>query len=67
MTLAFTHRNAVRLSEVGFVLILLAGLSFAIAELPQFRSGPASRIVAGLALAGGALLVIVATHWGRFG
>ena len=56
-----------RLAGGILVLILLAGLSFAIAELPQFRSGPASRIVAGLALAGAGLLLIIATHWGRFG
>ena len=67
LTLAFTHRNAVRLSEIGFVLILLAGAMFAVSELPQVRTGPTIRIVAGLALAGAGLLLIIATHWGRFG
>ena len=63
-----THHTGRRLAELGFLLVLFAGLWFAAAELPQFEfaSGRGS-IVAGLALAVAGLLLIVAIHWGKFG
>jgi hypothetical protein len=63
-----THHTGRRLAELGFLLVLFAGLWFAAAELPQFKfaSGRGS-IVAGLALAVAGLLLIVAIHWGKFG
>ncbi len=57
----------VRLAEVGFLLILFAGIWLAAAQVPRFRLGTARMIVAGIALALGGLLLIIATHWGRFG
>ncbi len=63
-----THHTGRRLAELGFLLVLFAGLWFAAAELPQFKfaSGRGS-IVGGLALAVAGLLLIIAIHWGKFG
>jgi hypothetical protein len=65
--LAFTHRTSVKLVEVGFLLIVFAGVWLVAAEIPRLRLGTARRIVAGIALALGGVLLIIATHWGRFG
>jgi hypothetical protein len=64
--LAITHRNGIRLAEIGFLLLLFSGLWFAAAELPRFKIANTRRIVAGLALAAGGLLLLIATHWGHF-
>ncbi len=56
-----------RLAEVGFLLMLFAGVWLVAAQLPQFKLGAARTIVAGVALALGGLLLIIATHWGHFG
>jgi hypothetical protein len=64
---ALAHHTGVRLAEVGFLLILFAGIWLAAAQIPRFRLGTARMIVAGIALALGGLLLIIATHWGRFG
>lgn len=65
LLLAITHRNGVRIAEIGFVLIILAGVWLAALELPQFRDRPARTGVAGLALAIAGVLLIIATHWGH--
>jgi hypothetical protein len=67
LVLGFAHHTGVRLAEVGFLLMLFAGIWLAAAHIPQLRLGTARTIVAGAALAAGALLLIIATHWGRFG
>ncbi len=64
---ALTHHTGVRLAEVGFLLILIAGLWFAAAGIPRLRLGRPRTVVAGLLLAVGGLLLVIATHWGRFG
>jgi hypothetical protein len=65
--LGFSHRSGVRLAEVGFLLVLFAGIWLAAAQVPRFKFAAARTIVAGLALAVGGLLVIIASHWGHFG
>lgn len=65
--LSFAHTTGVRLAEVGFLLVLFAGVWLAAAHIPQLKLGTARTIVAGVALAGGGLLLIIATHWGHFG
>jgi hypothetical protein len=65
--LAFTNRTSVKLAEFGFLLIVFAGVWLVAAEIPRLRLGTARRIVAGIALALGGVLLIIATHWGRFG
>jgi hypothetical protein len=67
LVLGFAHHTGVRVAEVGFLLLLFAGIWLSAAQLPQFTFGAARTIVAGLALAIGSLLLIIATHWGHFG
>jgi hypothetical protein len=62
----FAHHTGVRLAEVGFLLILFAGVWLAVASVPQFKLGTARTIVAGVALAIGGLLLVIATHCGHF-
>jgi hypothetical protein len=65
--LALAHHTGVRLAEVGFLLILFAGVWISAAQVPKFRFARARTIVAGIALALAGLLLIIATHWGHFG
>ena len=67
LALAFTRHTGVRIAEVGFLLILISGIWLAAAQVPQLKLGAARMIVAGVALALGGLLLIIATHWGHFG
>ena len=67
VVLGFAHHSGVRVAEVGFLLLLFAGVWLAAAQLPQFKFGAARTIVASIALAIGGLLLIIATHWGHFG
>jgi hypothetical protein len=64
---ALAHHTAVRLAETGFLLILFAGIWLAAAQIPAFKMATARTTVAGIALALGGLLLIIATHWGGFG
>lgn len=61
------HQTGITLAEVGFVLLLFAGLWLVAAEIPALRLHTVRRIVAGVALAVAGVLLIVATHWGHFG
>ncbi|HEX3807448.1 MAG TPA: hypothetical protein VHV52_11785 [Gaiellaceae bacterium] len=65
--IAFSAHTGNRLAEVAFLLILIAGIWLAAAQLPVFKFAAARTIVAGLALAVAGALLIVATHWGHFG
>ena len=65
--LALSRETSLRLAEVGFLLILFAGIWLVAAELPMFGLRRARTIVAGSALALAGLLLIIAVHWGRFG
>ncbi len=62
-----SDQTGVRLAEVGFLLIVFAGIWLAAAHIAWFKSSNTRSIVAGVALAIGGLLLIVATHWGHFG
>jgi hypothetical protein len=62
-----THQDGVRLAEIGFLLILFAGIWLVAAELQLIRWHRFRMIVAALALAVAGLLLIIATHWGHFG
>jgi hypothetical protein len=61
-----THRAGIRLAEIGFLLLLFAGIWLTAAQIPAFRFAKARTIVAGIALAGSGVLLIIATHWGHF-
>ena len=65
---AVTQRMGERLAEIGFLLMVVAGLWYAAAQRPRtFRVPAARRTVSGIALALGAVLLLVAVHWGHFG
>ncbi len=65
-TVALAHHTGVRLAEIGFLLILFAGIWLAASQIPAFKFATARTIVAGIALAVAGLLLIIATHWGHF-
>ena len=68
LVLGVTKHAGVRLAEVGFLLILIAGVWLVAAErLRPERWGVFRREVAGIALAISGVLLIIATHWGHFG
>lgn len=57
--------STVKLAEVGFLLILFAGIWLAASEIPALKLQRTRGIVAGLALAAAGLLLLIATHWGK--
>jgi hypothetical protein len=67
VVLGFAHHTGARLAEVGFLLIVFAGIWLAAAHLPPLKLSNTRSLVAGVALAIGGALLIVATHWGHFG
>jgi hypothetical protein len=64
---AFSHATGITLAEVGFLLILIAGVWLVAAQIPALKIPVARTIVAGIALAIAGVLLIIATHWGHFG
>jgi hypothetical protein len=64
--LALTHHTGIRLAEIGFVLVIVAGAALIAAQIPQFKIGRTSTIVAGVALVIAGVLLVIATHWGGF-
>lgn len=67
VVLALSDHAGVRLAEVGFLLILFAGVWLAAAEAAFLRFARGRRVVAGVALCFAGILLIIATHWGHFG
>jgi hypothetical protein len=66
--LALSANSTKTLAEVGFLLIVIAGVWFVASEvLPSLRLSKSRRIVAGVALALAGILLIIAAHWGQFG
>jgi hypothetical protein len=65
--IAITSGAGIKLAEVGFLLILIAGVWLVAAEIPALGLHRARTIVAGAALAAAGVLLIIATHWGHFG
>ena len=65
LLLAITRHTGTRLAELGFLLAAIAGALMLIGAIVPFgrRVGTA---LAGIALGGGGVLLIVATHWGHF-
>ena len=64
--LALSHHGGIRIAELGFLLAAVAGVLLVLGAVTPFgkRSG---NFLAGLALAVGGALLIIATHWGHFG
>jgi hypothetical protein len=67
VVVGFAHQTGVKLAEVGFLLVLIAGVWLVSTQILQLKMSKARTIVAGVALATGGLLLIIATHWGHFG
>jgi hypothetical protein len=67
IVLALTHHTGIRLAEVGFLLVLFAGVWLVAAQIPQLKLATGRTVVAGVALATAGLLLIIAAHWGHFG
>jgi len=65
-TVALAHHTGVRLAEVGFLLIVFAGIWIAAAQIPQMKFAHGRMIVAGIAMALAGILLLIATHWGHF-
>lgn len=65
--LGMTAHTGKRIAEVAFLLLLIAGVWYAAAEIPALQFASQRRIVAGIALALAGLLLIIATHFGHFG
>lgn len=64
---AITPATGIKLAEIGFLLILIAGVWLVAAEILALRLQRVRRIVAGTALTVAGVLLIIATHWGHFG
>jgi hypothetical protein len=65
--LAITPATGTKLAELGFLLILIAGVWLVSSEVPALRGHRARTVVAGAALAVAGVLLIIAVHWGHFG
>lgn len=65
--LGITPHTGIRIAEVGFLLILFAGVWLVAAEIPQLRLSTVRTVVTGVALAAAGVLLLIATHWGHFG
>jgi hypothetical protein len=65
--LTLTAKASGRIAEVGFLLLVIAGIWLVAAEIPALRMAKVRRIVAGAALAASGVLLLIAVHWGRFG
>lgn len=64
--LALTHHTGIRLAEVGFLLFVFGGLWLAASRIPGFKLGETRTFIAGVAVAIGAVLILIAIHWAHF-
>jgi hypothetical protein len=62
-----SHQTGVRLLEIGALLITIAGVWLAAAEIPQLKLAKTRVIVSGTLLAAAGILMIIAIHWGDVG
>lgn len=67
LVLALSQHTGTRLAEVAFLLLLIAGVWLAAAEIPTLGIARTRVMVAGVLLAISGLLLIIATRWGGFG
>jgi hypothetical protein len=64
--LAFSHSSGVRVAEVAFLLLLIAGVWIAVAwGFPTSKWQRFRMIVGGVLIAGAGVLLIIAAHWGH--
>jgi hypothetical protein len=67
VVIGMSAHTGARLAEVGFLLLLFAGVWLAASQIAQLRLAATRTVVAGIALAASGVLLIIATHWGHFG
>jgi hypothetical protein len=67
LLLTISHHTSVRIAEVAFLLILIAGIWLVAAELLPQRWHKLRMVVAGIAFAAAGILLLIVTHWGHFG
>jgi hypothetical protein len=67
MLATISYQTSIRLAEVGFLLVLIAGVWIVAAEVPQLKIARTRMNAAGTLLAVAGLLLIVPIHWGTFG
>ena len=67
LLIGFAARAGLRVAEIGYLAILFAGVWLAAAQVPQLKLHRTRTLVAGIALAIGGGLLIIAVHWGHFG
>jgi hypothetical protein len=65
LILALSLQTGRHLAEVGFLLLLIAGVWLVFAQIPRLATS--RTIVAGVLLAVAGVLLIIATRWGHFG
>jgi hypothetical protein len=65
--LTIGYHTSIRLAEIGYLLILIAGVWIVFAELVDLRWRRFRMVVAGGALIAAGLLLFIATHYGTFG
>jgi hypothetical protein len=63
---AISRHTGVRLAEVGFLLLAIAGIWLVASQIPALKLDQFRFVVAGLAIAAAGVLLVVATHWGHF-
>lgn len=61
---AISAHSSIRLTEVGFLLLAIAGVWVVFAELQPTTWTRFRFTVAGVLIAAGAVLNIIAVHWG---
>jgi hypothetical protein len=62
-----TSATGIKLAEVGFLLVVIAGVWLVAAEIPALGMKRFRTIVAGTALVAAGVVLIIASHWGHFG
>jgi hypothetical protein len=62
-----SHSTSLRLAEIAFLLILVAGVWIVASEIQLVRWHRFRMIVAGSCFAVSGILLIIAAHWGQFG
>ncbi len=66
LVLGFSHHTGIRLAELAFLLLVIAGLWLVVGQM-GFKMRWGRTAVAGVLLAAAGLILIVAVHWGHFG
>ena len=62
---AMTRHTGVRVGEIGFAVLAIAGALLAIT--PITRLGRSGAVAGGAGIFAGAVIIIVAIRWGSFG